>query len=269
MSTPPPPLGFQDPLAIESLTPSSLNTSDHDQIDSGISVNANVNKSSHTTTYVPISSQTKELSRPGSQTADRGGIAPGLSSEMIDLSGIAPLPSSQTKELSWILSRPGSQTADHGRIAPGPSSQTIELPWISSRSGSQTADCSGVAPRPSSSRPSTRCALPNTKLKSADEVMHNNPDLCCAANVSKLACKLAQEAFFGNQVLMCSTVTGKVGAALDQQKMDMLQTVLRTKIFPDMTIDNFRDTIWCQCKNSIAALCKRLRKKQKKLSNLG
>ena len=225
-------------------------------IDSGVSMDAN--NTIRGGDAPGSSSQTKECDwtsyRPVSQMADRGGDAPGSSS--------------QTKEFDWTSYRPVSQMADRGGYAPGYSSQMKDIEWTTPRPVSQIADRGGIAPGPGSSQNIGRHGalhpptLPNTKLKSADDVMHNHPDLCNTTNVTKLATRLAQEAFFGNQVLVRSSVTGKVGAPLDEQKLEMLQTVLRTKIFPDMTIDCFREAIWPQCKNAIAALCKRLRKKQ-------
>ena len=78
---------------------------------------------------------------------------------------------------------------------------------------------------------------------------------------------LARQAFFGDSVLLHSTVTGKAGGTpLDEHKLEMLQTVIRTKVYPEMTIENFRDIIWPHCKNALADLCKRLRRKSKNTS---
>ena len=143
--------------------------------------------------------------------------------------------------------------ADRGGIAPGPS---------------YTGEGKNVRRLGAFHPPLHPPMTASTKLKSADEVMHKHPDLCNPTNVSKLDTKLAQESFFGNQVLVLSSVTGKVGTQLHEQKLETLQTVLRTKFFPDMPIDRFREAIWPQCKNSIAALCKHIRKKQQTKSNV-
>ena len=64
------------------------------------------------------------------------------------------------------------------------------------------------------------------KLKSADEVMQNILSLCSPANIKALTRKMAREAFFGDQVLLVSTITGKAGIPLNEHKLDTLQTVL-------------------------------------------
>ena len=80
--------------------------------------------------------------------------------------------------------------------------------------------------------------------------MRNNPELCTPTNILKLTSKLALEAFFGENVLIQSTVTGKVGFPLDEQKLEALQTVLRTTVYPQMTIENFREYVWPKLQRS-------------------
>ena len=115
------------------------------------------------------------------------------------------------------------------------------------------------------SLPSTSAPLTSsTKLKSPDEIMQSNPELCIPANILKLTVRLAQDSLFGDDVLVRSSVTGKVGFPLDEQKLELLQTLLRTKVYQDMTVESFKDLVWPKCKDAIAAYCKRLRKKAKK-----
>ena len=84
--------------------------------------------------------------------------------------------------------------------------------------------------------------------------MEASPELCTIQKVKALTRKLAREAFFSNRVLMQSTVTGKSsGLALDEHKLEMMQAVLRAKLYPDMTI------VWPQCKAALGSLCKSLR----------
>ena len=76
-------------------------------------------------------------------------------------------------------------------------------------------------------------AAPTTSaiLRSADEVMQSNLDLCTPSNVKNLTKRLACEAFFGEDVSLQSTVTGKAGQyALDEHKLQSLQTVVRTSL---------------------------------------
>jgi hypothetical protein len=71
--------------------------------------------------------------------------------------------------------------------------------------------------------------------------------------------KLAREVFFGDQILLQSTVTGRSsGLALDEQKLELMQIVIRTKLYPDM---NFKAIVWVQCKAAIGEVCKALRQK--------
>ena len=78
-------------------------------------------------------------------------------------------------------------------------------------------------------RGASKISVSASKLKSVDEVMQNNLELCTPSNIKTLTRKLAREAFFGDQVLLLSTVTGKSGIPLDEHKLDMLQTVLQLK----------------------------------------
>ena len=101
-------------------------------------------------------------------------------------------------------------------------------------------------------------------LKSADEVMQNNPDLCTPSNVRSLTKKLASESFFGDDVLLQSTVTGKAGQhPLDEHKLQTLQTVVRNQVYPELTVDRFRELIWPNMKFALGELCKGLRRKNK------
>ena len=85
--------------------------------------------------------------------------------------------------------------------------------------------------------------------------------------MSNLQQKLASESFFSDDVLLQSTVTGKDRQhALDEHKLQTLQTVIRNKVFPELTIDDFREIIWHQMKFSLGELCKGLRRKTKALN---
>ena len=97
--------------------------------------------------------------------------------------------------------------------------------------------------------------------------MQRNPELCTDENIKLSTKKLALETFFGESVLVRLTVSGKCsGIPLDEHKFEMLQTVLQTKIYPDLSIDRFRTAIWPTCKTALAELCKRLRRKAKNAS---
>ena len=78
---------------------------------------------------------------------------------------------------------------------------------------------------PSCSKPLLRTSssfeLPNM-LKSADTVMEENRSLWTLSSVGKVAIRLARQSFFGDSVLMSSTVMGKDRPELDPAKMASL-----------------------------------------------
>ena len=92
--------------------------------------------------------------------------------------------------------------------------------------------------------------------------MQNN--LCMPTDVRSSTKKLASESFFGDDVLLQSTVTGKAGQhPLDEHKLQTLQTVVRNKVYPELTVDRFREVVWPNMKVALGELCKGLRRKNK------
>ena len=81
---------------------------------------------------------------------------------------------------------------------------------------------------PSCSKPLLRTSssfeLPNM-FKSADTVMEENKSLWTLSSVGKIAIRLARQSFFGDSVLMSSTVMGKDRPALDPAKMASLYDI--------------------------------------------
>ena len=78
--------------------------------------------------------------------------------------------------------------------------------------------------------------------------------------------KQVKEAFFGDTVLLQSTVTGKCGLVPHKHKLKMMQTVIQAKVDPDMKI---KDIVWPQCKLALATLHKNLRKSLKGQTHSG
>ena len=104
------------------------------------------------------------------------------------------------------------------------------------------------------------------RLQTVDEVLDGNKNLCTQKNINKLAVKLATDAFFGKAVLGRSSLAGKADGTkpLDENKLKMIQMVLRTRLYPDMSINNFRSSVWPSCRQAIGEMCKRCRKKTAK-----
>ena len=100
--------------------------------------------------------------------------------------------------------------------------------------------------------------LPNM-LKSADTVMEENKSLWTLSGVGKLAIRLARQSFFGDSVLMSSTVTGKDRPALDPAKMASLYDIIQKNVFKSTSVHKFEKNIIPRINSAVAGICKRLR----------
>ena len=100
--------------------------------------------------------------------------------------------------------------------------------------------------------------LPNM-LKSADTVMEENKSLWTLSSVGKLAIRLARQSFFGDSVLMSSTVTGKDRPALDPAKMASLYDIIQKNVFKSTSVHEFEKNIIPRINSAVAGICKRLR----------
>ena len=94
-------------------------------------------------------------------------------------------------------------------------------------------------------------------LKSADTVMEENKSLWTLSSVGKLAIRLARKSFFGDSVLMSSTVTGKDRPALDPAKMASLYDIIQ--VFKSTSVNEFEKNIIPRINSAVAGICKRLR----------
>ena len=103
------------------------------------------------------------------------------------------------------------------------------------------------------------------RLETVEEVLDENRSLCTQGNICKLAVKLATDAVFGGTVLGRSSLSGRADGSepLDENKLEMLQMILHTKLYPDMPISTFRSSIWPSCRQVIGELYKRYRKKNR------
>ena len=96
-------------------------------------------------------------------------------------------------------------------------------------------------------------------LKSADTVMEENKSLWTLSSVGKLAIRLARQSFFGDSVLMSSTVTGKDRPALDPVKMASLYDIIQKNVFKSTSVHEFEKNIIPRINSAVAGICKRLR----------
>ena len=184
---------------------------------------------------------------PGSSSSKQAPLVGGSSSTQV-CGGNAPISKLEDYTRSENAQEPSNSTQVCGGYAPG-SSSSRQAPLVS---GSRRVGA----------------AVPTTSfiLKSADEVMQNNPELCTTTNIRTLTKKLATDAIFGEDVLRQSTVTGNHGHyALDPHKLYTLSTVIRNKVYPDLTIERFKEFLFPQMKSALAELCKTVRRKYRSL----
>ncbi len=99
------------------------------------------------------------------------------------------------------------------------------------------------------------------QLKPAIEIIEKYSKLKKESSASKLAIKLAKEAFFGETVLRQCTVMGcrKFPGLPIKELNDLKQTIFG--LFPIYWANNagFESNIWNPCVAAIGQLCKRLR----------
>ena len=98
-----------------------------------------------------------------------------------------------------------------------------------------------------------------TGLRSPDAVMEANKSLWKPATVGKLAIRLARQAYFGDSILMASTVTGNGKPALDDKKLNLLYGDIHNNVFKSTSADYFNKHIVPIINRAIAGTCKRLR----------
>jgi len=108
---------------------------------------------------------------------------------------------------------------------------------------------------------------PQVQLIDPSIVIKKNSHLCNDEDVGRLAVTLAREAFFGESVLLQSTVTGKKDKktkkpALDNTKLSSLLSAIHADpAFSQMSKEDFSSKIKPKIMTAIAHHCKYLRKK--------
>ena len=101
-------------------------------------------------------------------------------------------------------------------------------------------------------------------LQPSDNILAQNKDLWKEEHVTKLANKLARYSYFGDAVLLQSTLTGREGVALDDTKIQaLIQDIQRVACY-SMTQTEFDEKIKPKIREGISNLCRRLRNCEKK-----
>ena len=97
-------------------------------------------------------------------------------------------------------------------------------------------------------------------------VIQNNQNLCTEDDVGKLAVLLARESFFGENILLQSTIKGKGkkgNSALEGSKLSSLvSTIHGTAVFQGMSREDFSNNIKPKIVKAIQHHCKYLRTKK-------
>ena len=102
------------------------------------------------------------------------------------------------------------------------------------------------------------------RLRPAGEILVEHKGLWNAEGVTKLANKLARLCYFGDDVLVQSTLTGREGDALDERRMQALLGDVKRYACGMMTQSEFDVQIRPKVREGISSLCRRLRNLEKK-----
>ena len=146
-------------------------------------------------------SQSKNIPGPPNFIQVHGGNAPRPEFLYLSSSENTPQPSSCIQIHGGNVPGPSNSINIYGGNAPGPSS-------------SNQAPSAGASR--ALSRMGARAPTTATVLRSADEVMQNNLELCTSSNIKLLTKKLAHEALFDNASIHCYR------HALDEHKLETL-----------------------------------------------
>ena len=106
--------------------------------------------------------------------------------------------------------------------------------------------------------PSSR--IKKDKLKTVESVIKKYPKLKDECKAGRLACKLAQEALFGEEVMKeCTPIGNRDLPALPQKELRELKKVMFMQ-YPQYwkTAVEF-EPVWKKCLEAVQQLCKRLR----------
>ena len=145
-----------------------------------------------------------------------------------------------------------STTPSSRNITPfSPSSDTLYSPH---HFHSRMASPKPAIPQPPFSTP--------PKLQSVEQVLKNNQGTNLPS-LRTLTTALARDAIFGrDEMLKCSLSGRKQTKSLDQEKMNYIKTLVRTRV-PDKAQIEF-ELLWASCRLSLSKCCQSLRTAVKK-----
>ena len=103
--------------------------------------------------------------------------------------------------------------------------------------------------------------IDESQLASIEEVVASNPNLTTLSRAGKLACKLAREAVFGEEVMRrCTPLGNKERPGLPLHEMNVLKRAMR-EIFSYVLNAMEFERMWKRCMEAVQQACKRLRSK--------
>lgn len=104
-------------------------------------------------------------------------------------------------------------------------------------------------------------AIDNSKLLPPDEVTAKYPNLLIKGKLSRLAVRLAQESFFGRDVMKCCTVKGNgdYHALPAKELVDLKKFMINLCVSRYFTSNTAFEITWKACIESIGQSCKGLR----------
>lgn len=104
-------------------------------------------------------------------------------------------------------------------------------------------------------------AIDNSKLSPPDEVIAKYPNLLVKGKLSRLAVRLAQESFFGRDVMKCCTVKGNgdYHALPAKELVDLKKFMINLCVPRYFTNNASFEITWKACIESIGQSCKGLR----------
>ena len=101
-------------------------------------------------------------------------------------------------------------------------------------------------------------------LGPAREILVENKGMWNEECVTRLANKLARSCYFGDDVLLQSTLTGKGGDTLDERRLQALLDNIKRCACETMTQSDFDARIRPKVRESISNLCQQLRNLKKR-----
>ena len=134
----------------------------------------------------------------------------------------------------------------------------VELPVTSPEPAVEQSVLEPATPTPTAT--ASAIIIDKSKLRPAEEVLAKYNKLCKVSQAGVLSCKLAREAFFGEDVLRQCTPLGKRDLPpLPIEELAALKETL-VEVFPLYHKNRVEfEEIWSDCITALQQLCKRLR----------